>query len=75
MVVPVLLEFITVMLNVFKKEGMQKPDVVWVIFVQEVESFKACEKCSPPPSKMPPTLKPQPLNPGVTCGPAGCEHI
>ena len=70
-----MLEFITIVLNVLKREGMQKPDVMWIISVKEVEPFKVSEKCPPSLRKMPPTLKPQPLNPGVMCGPVGCEHI
>ena len=31
MTIPLLLEFITIVLNVLKKEGMQKPNVVWII--------------------------------------------
>lgn len=71
MVIPVLSEFITIMLNVLKKEGMQKPDVVWIIPVKKVELFKASKKGPPASSKVTSTLKPQPLNPGVMCRPVG----
>jgi hypothetical protein len=73
--VPVPLEFFTILLNVIEEEGMQKPDVVWVIPLKEVESFKAGEKGPPATGKMSPSLKPEPLNPGVMCRPVGCESI
>ena len=58
MAIPVLLEFITVVLNVIKKEGVQKPDVVWVIPVKEVEPLKTGKKGSPSSGKVTPSLKP-----------------
>lgn len=58
MAVPVLLESITIILNVLEEEGMQKPYVVWIIPLKEVESFKASEKGSPAPGKVPPSFKP-----------------
>ena len=73
MAIPVLGEFVTVVLNIFKKEGVQKPDVVWVIPVEEVEPLKAGEKGPPASGEVPTTLKPQPLDPGIVRRPIGYE--
>jgi len=75
MTIPLLLEFITIVLNVLKKEGMQKPNVVWIISVKEVEPFEASEKSSPAPSKVAPALKPEPLNPGIIGGSIDHQYI
>ena len=67
--IPVIDEFFTVLLNIIKEECVQKPDVLGIILIKEVEASKAGEKGPPASGKMTSSLKPKSLNPGVVGGP------
>jgi hypothetical protein len=58
MVVPVLPEFVTILLNVIKKEGVQKPDMVRVFPIEKVEPLKTGKEGPPAPGKVAPSLEP-----------------
>lgn len=66
MVIPVCLEFCAIVLNVFQKEGMKKPDVVGVISIEGVEPLETGEEGPPATGKVATNFAPEPLNPGVT---------
>jgi hypothetical protein len=39
MAVPLILEVIAILLDIVKKECVQKPNVVWIVLLKEVASF------------------------------------
>jgi hypothetical protein len=56
--IPVIGKFFAVMLNVLQKEGVQKPNVMWIIPIKKVKPFKAGEEGPPASSKVTSGLKP-----------------
>jgi hypothetical protein len=75
MVVPVSLKPITVLLNVLEEQRMQKPDVVRVFSLQEMEALQSGEKSPPTTCKVPAALQPESLYSGIVRGaeiPLGC---
>jgi hypothetical protein len=75
MAVPLLAEMFAVLLNVFKKKGVQEPNVVWVIPIKEVKPFKAMKKGPPTPGKVSSSFEPQPLNSCVVSRPVCHEYL
>ena len=73
--IPVMAKFIAITLNVFKEECMQKPNVMWVVFIKEVKPPKAGEKGSPASGKVAASFEPHSLDSGVVCRPISHEHI
>ena len=60
---------ISVVLNIIKEKGVQKPNVMGVIPIKEVKLLKTVEKGPPTLGKVSSTFKPQPFDPGVVGGP------
>ena len=66
--VPILLEFRAIILNIIEEEGVKEPNVVGVVPFEAVKPPEAGEEGPPATGKVAAIFKPQPLNPGVTCG-------
>jgi hypothetical protein len=65
--IPALGKFITVMLNIVEEEGVQKPYMLWVVPLQEMEALQTGKECPPATGKVSATLQPQPFDPSVVC--------
>jgi len=71
--VPVLmlLEFHAVALNIIKEEGVKKPNVIGIVSIKGVKSFKAGKEGPPATSEVAAGFTPHPLNPSIVCGTVG----
>ena len=73
--IPIINKLLAVLLDIIKKESVQKPDVMGIVPLKEVETFKAGKEGPPASGKMSSSLKPKPFNPGIVSGPVEDNHI
>ena len=65
MIVEVVHKHLHILVNLIKKQGVQQPQMLWNVGLEEVELLKPFEECLPAPCKLNPHLDPHTLDPGV----------